>query len=231
MPHFLRYSPASLNLSNRNLCRSSVSRQMPPAIASTTPSPVAPPIRNMISSWYFTASPGSTPDKICPVIMPGSEITPVAAIALMIGVMPAICEELAFRGFILSGLRRMQNKWLAVLISSLFFGIAHQMLQQSIAAFAVGLLIGYIAIQTNSIIPCMVYHLVHNSLPVLVVSYLEEFGAIRGIVEIRNDSLFYDWPLVSVCFAGVIVCLWRFQNRELVSYGEDTTLEPQVVGA
>ena len=58
------------------------------------------------------------------------------SLLLMVAVLPAICEELAFRGFVLSGLRRMKNTTLAILVSSLLFGIAHQMLQQSIAAFA-----------------------------------------------------------------------------------------------
>ena len=136
------------------------------------------------------------------------------SLLIMMAVLPAICEELAFRGFMLSGLRRMKNKWLAVLVSSLFFGIAHQMLQQSIAAFAIGMLIGYIAIQTNSIFPCMLYHLIHNSLPLVVANWISESNGIRGLVEVRNESLFYGWPLVSVCIAAAIVILWRFQNRD-----------------
>ncbi len=61
------------NRSSRSRWRSSVSRQMPPAIDSTTPSPVAPAITKMISSWYFTASAGSTPERICPVIIHGAD--------------------------------------------------------------------------------------------------------------------------------------------------------------
>lgn len=131
---------------------------------------------------------------------------------LMVAVLPAICEELAFRGFILSGLRRMKNQWLAILVSALFFGIAHQMLQQSIAAFLVGLLIGYLSIQTNSIFPCMVYHLIHNSLPLLTASWLGQYGGLTGIAELQEDALFYGWPLVSICIASVIVILLRFQS-------------------
>ncbi len=129
---------------------------------------------------------------------------------LMIAVLPAICEELAFRGFILSGLRRMNNKWLAILISSLLFGIAHQMLQQSISAFLVGMLIGYISIQANSILPCMLYHLIHNSLPLLVASWLGEFGGFVGLAELSDDGLHYGWPLVSICIAAAIMILIRF---------------------
>lgn len=132
---------------------------------------------------------------------------------LMVAVLPAICEELAFRGFILSGLRRMKSQWLAIVVSALFFGIAHQMLQQSIAAFLVGLLIGYLSIRTNSIFPCMVYHLIHNSLPLLTASWLGEYGGLAGIAELHEESLFYGWPLVSICIASVIVILLRLQSN------------------
>lgn len=134
------------------------------------------------------------------------------ALLLMVAVLPSICEELAFRGFLLSGLRRMKNTTLAILVSSLFFGIAHQLLQQSIAAFVVGMMIGYMSIQTKSIFPCMLYHLIHNSLPLLAASWIGETGGIRGLVELQDGMLRYEWPLVSVCIAAAIVLLWRFQS-------------------
>ena len=137
----------------------------------------------------------------------------VYMLLLMMAVLPAICEELAFRGFILSGLRRLNNKWLAILVSSLFFGIAHQLLQQSISAFVVGLLIGYIAVQTKSIFPCMIYHLIHNSLPLLAANWVAGSGGIRDLIEIRGDALYYGWPLVGVCVVASIVILWRFEDH------------------
>ena len=134
------------------------------------------------------------------------------ALLLMMAVMPAICEELAFRGFILSGLRRMKNTTLALLVSSLFFGIAHMMLQQSIPAFAVGMLIGYVSIKTKSIFPCMLYHLIHNSLPLLTVSWIGETGGFAGLVQLQDGMLRYEWPIVSISIAAVIALIWRLQG-------------------
>src|ERR1043166_2110897 len=45
-----------------------------------------PAIRNITSIWYFTASPGGTPPRICPVIMPGKENRPVADMELIVGI-------------------------------------------------------------------------------------------------------------------------------------------------
>ena len=57
--------------------------------AANVPSPVPPPIRKMIKIWYLTASTGSTPAKIWPVIIPGSDTSPAAAMLLMVGINPA----------------------------------------------------------------------------------------------------------------------------------------------
>lgn len=93
---------------------------------------------------------------------------PLWQVLVLIALAPAVCEELAFRGFILSGLRRKGHRWGAIALSSAFFGLAHFMLQQSLAAAVVGLVLGFLAIQTGSILPCMVYHFTHNALTVLL---------------------------------------------------------------
>jgi len=90
---------------------------------------------------------------------------------LLIAVLPAICEELAFRGFILSGLRRLGHKWWAVVLSSIFFGMAHTVLQQSLAAAVVGVAIGYLAVQTGSLVPCILFHMTYNGLNVLLIQW------------------------------------------------------------
>ena len=46
-------------------------------------------------------------------------------LVLVIAVLPAICEELAFRGFILSGFRHLGHKWRAIVFSAVFFGLTH----------------------------------------------------------------------------------------------------------
>src|SRR5262249_47293522 len=71
---------------------------------------------------------------------------------LLLATLPAVCEELAFRGFILSGLRRLGSKRWAIGLAAIFFGMAHGIIQQSISATALGLVIGYIAVQTGSLI-------------------------------------------------------------------------------
>ncbi|MDX1945583.1 MAG: ABC transporter permease subunit/CPBP intramembrane protease [Pirellulaceae bacterium] len=94
--------------------------------------------------------------------------TPLWQVLLVMALAPAICEELAFRGFILSGLRRIGHKWGAIALAALFFGMAHGILQQSLSAWVVGIVIGYIAVKTGSLWPGVLYHFVHNGLGMLL---------------------------------------------------------------
>ena len=67
-----------------------------------------------------------------------------------------------------SGLRRSGHTWAAIAVASIFFGIAHGILQQSLAASIVGIVLGYLAVRTGSLAPCVAYHFVHNSLSLLL---------------------------------------------------------------
>ncbi len=110
----------------------------------------------------------------------------------LFAIAPAICEELAFRGFILSGLRHTGNKWRAILISSLFFGVTHGVLQQSIVASIFGMILGYIAIQSGSIFPCMAFHAVHNAMGLVATEYVpwivEQYPDLGWAFEQITDS-------------------------------------------
>jgi sodium transport system permease protein len=93
---------------------------------------------------------------------------PIWAVLAAVALVPAVCEELAFRGFILSGLRRLGRRRRAVLISSLFFAVTHMIFQQSVGAFVVGLVLGYLAVQTGSLLSCVLFHATHNGLTLLL---------------------------------------------------------------
>ncbi|MEM9643672.1 MAG: ABC transporter permease subunit/CPBP intramembrane protease [Planctomycetota bacterium] len=87
-------------------------------------------------------------------------------VVLLMAFVPAICEELAFRGFIFGGLVRGNGKLRAVLVTAVMFGISHGVLQQSIAATCMGLLLGWVALKTGSVIPGMLIHFANNMLSV-----------------------------------------------------------------
>ncbi len=131
------------------------------------------------------------------------------AILLVMAVVPAIVEELSFRGFILSGLERLRNKWQAILLASLFFGMAHSFIQQSIVTGFVGLILGVVAVQTRSIIPCMIYHVTHNSLTLILSmispARIESSPLLRNVVHSPDGNGFEYTTFATVAMAVIAV--------------------------
>lgn len=136
------------------------------------------------------------------------------AVVLVLALLPAVCEELAFRGFVLSGLRQLGGKWRAVLISAVFFGVAHGMLQQSIMAFFTGVVIGFVAVQTGSLWACIVYHFVHNALLVVMAATISEawYTAtpwLRFAFRPVDNGFGYHWWVTAVsAVLAMAILLW-----------------------
>lgn len=89
---------------------------------------------------------------------------PLWYIILLLGILPAICEELAYRGFIFGGLLKQQGLLRAIVVSALLFGFTHAILQQSISASVMGLILGFIAWRTGGVICTIIVHAISNSL-------------------------------------------------------------------
>ncbi len=84
---------------------------------------------------------------------------------LVISLSAGICEEVFFRGFVLSGYERLGKKK-AVVISAILFGIFHFNLYNLAGPIVLGLIFGYLVIETNSIYAGMIGHIVNNGFAV-----------------------------------------------------------------
>jgi sodium transport system permease protein len=136
---------------------------------------------------------------------------PLTAVILVLAVIPAICEEIAFRGFIFNGLRQKGAGARAVLVTAVLFGMSHGMLQQSLAATLMGLLLGWITLRSGSLLPALVVHAINNTLSV----GLGRADQLRGawaeyVFDFTAETTRYSvaWTLIA---AGVAIsCLLYF---------------------
>jgi sodium transport system permease protein len=149
---------------------------------------------------------------------------------VLVAVLPAICEELAFRGFILSGLRHLGHRWRAIVISALFFGITHQLLQQSIIAAAVGAVIGYVAVQTGSIFPGMLFHMAHNGLMILYSQInsdlVDRYPALNWLVDQTEPGVFtYHAAVVGVAALMAVLTTLYFARLTPSNSAEEVLQE------
>ena len=132
---------------------------------------------------------------------------PTWLLLLVFAVTPAICEELAFRGFILSGLARGGRLAIAVGISSIMFGIIHMIPQQAFNAALLGLILGLLAIYSRSLFPAMAFHFCNNA---IATFHAGEGGTIvaDGVFFSRDPDGFlrYEAPLLILCaIAGILM--------------------------
>ena len=93
---------------------------------------------------------------------------------LALCVMPAIAEELLFRGAF-QGLMRPCGSAAAIFAPALLFGVLHLDLAQGLTAFACGVFLGWLAERSGSILPGMLLHLVNNTLAFLTM-YLRYYA-------------------------------------------------------
>ncbi len=96
---------------------------------------------------------------------------PIWAIIFILAVLPAIGEELMFRGFILGSLKGRQKILTAMILSSAVFGLYHMSLVKLIPTAFLGFLLAALAIGNESIIPAMLMHFLNNLTSVLIVKY------------------------------------------------------------
>lgn len=79
-----------------------------------------------------------------------------------IAIVPPIIEEFIFRGAILGTLRKHGDAF-AIIVSAVLFGFMHANFTQTPVTFLTGLILGYLTVKTNSIIPAIILHFVNNA--------------------------------------------------------------------
>jgi len=107
--------------------------------------------------------------------------------AIAVGLLPALCEEILFRGFILSGLGAMTGKWRAIALTAVLFGVLHRDPARIPLTGAVGLALGYVAWETRSLIlPAVMHGLYNLSLVFLsrIAASALETGATEGVTPV-----------------------------------------------
>ena len=146
-----------------------------------------------VSAVYLTGSGGSGSD-------PETEGMLIFAILYLIGVavLPAVAEEMLYRGVIMQGLLEW-GKVPAILVSSVMFSFMHGSFNQMLYQFLVGVAIATVVVETRNYAVGSVMHFANNALAGLV-----------GLMDMLPDTLRSPKVyFVYVAFACVlaVVCL------------------------
>lgn len=124
---------------------------------------------------------------------------------LVVAVVPAVCEEIFFRGAIQPIFCRVAgNSHLGIWITALIFSLIHMQLEGLLPRLALGALLGYMYHYSRSLSMPILAHGMNNALGVL--SY---FAATRLEMEteVESSMIFDHWYLLVLSIIGVALML------------------------
>lgn len=107
--------------------------------------------------------------KMIGSIMSGDQA--IWIVILHVSVVPAICEETLYRGYVLSAFQKSWGIWPAIMVSGLFFGMYHVQLSNLLPLASLGMLFAYVAWTSKSIYPAIVIHFINNAGTVIIGKY------------------------------------------------------------
>jgi len=144
-------------------------------------------------------------------MLSGTSLSVLCANLLAIAVVPAVCEELLFRGVLLSWLKNsFHRKHLAVWLSAVVFSAFHVQFFGFFPRMLLGVYLGYLYLWSGSLWTPIIAHFLNNAVAV-VAAFFYNIGYISVNYEEFGNGGEQIWAVVlSFCVTGgLIVVLWR----------------------
>ncbi len=149
---------------------------------------------------------------------------------VILALVPALWEELAFRGLMLTNLQQRHHRWTAIVTTALFFGLFHisnlllrdfdQVIMEMTMAAAVSIGWGYAVVKTGSVVPGIVSHYCMNVFIELLLA--PELSDSAGAAIFGSLTIAY--PILTV------VAVWLLGRRHRAATPTSEFL-PRRVGA
>ena len=183
------------------------------------------PMMNLID--YLFETKGYAPDDTIPLQAEMTSSFKYFGIGLVVyALLPAIAEELAFRGVMQRALQTKYSGFVAIFFSTLLFVLLHGSLQQTVYQLIVGIMLGYLACVGGSVIYSIILHFLNNAL-VLV------FGCFDIVAYLSKDNMVYYnifsmiFPvcifLLGVVLVGILFWVLKYlRNKNFFRYESKT---------
>lgn len=108
-------------------------------------------------------------ENASPLALDDPSLAATLTLSLLVSIVPAVVEELFFRGYMQ---RRLLQRWspqVAIGVTSVLFALVHMdSLHHMIAVLPLGILLGIVAYRTRSVWPSVLLHMLHNAAACIV---------------------------------------------------------------
>ena len=143
------------------------------------------------------------------ILLTAHSLPALIALLAVIGITPAICEEVFFRGYVQRTLERVMG-WKSVVLTGVLFGLFHL---QPIGLFTLsilGILFGFYFYGSRSLVPGMVAHFTNNA----IVVYLYYAKPVIGGVSLGTTSQIpVGWMPASIAFSAACIAMFHVHTR------------------
>ncbi len=146
-----------------------------------------------------------------------------ALVLCSLAVLPAMFEELFFRGFLLSAFRQRMSGTQAVLWSALAFGVFHVIVRDALAverflpSFFLGLVLGAVCVRSGSLFPGILLHVLHNGLLTSLAYWKDEVTNTLPVDIVTGTHLPPLWLLSAGALAAAGFAVLYFLPRSVPS--------------
>lgn len=132
---------------------------------------------------------------------------------LVIALIPALGEELTFRGVLQQSLtRHMKNPHVAIWLSAFIFSFIHFQFYGFLPRMFLGVLLGYLFYITGSLWTSIAMHFVNNGTAVMLY-YLNNKGIIHVDVE-HFGAMENPWLIATSAVVTVGLIVWGWKQKE-----------------
>lgn len=142
---------------------------------------------------------------------------PAVVLILVVALMPAIGEELLFRGFVMGTLKNKCTGVIAVLVTTLLFAAYHMSLIKMFTIGIIGFGLTYAAYKSGSIVTSMCMHFLNNLLSVLITKYPKQMQHVLPVLfkeSLSASDLLLMIAVILICAAlGLLLLGCRKKKR------------------
>lgn len=139
------------------------------------------------------------------IALPSMDGFGFVGVLVVVALLPAIFEEIMFRGILLGGLKNF-GKVGAILLCGALFSLYHQNPAQTLYQFCCGVAFALIAVRSGSVLPTMLAHYFNNAF----ILALTKFGVESFMAPVTVVVLL----LSPICLIGSLVWLFAFDKKK-----------------
>ena len=136
-----------------------------------------------LQDWMETTEAQAS--KITKLLLGSTGVSDLLINLIVIAIIPAIGEELLFRGVIQKLFTELANsKGFAVILTAVLFSALHMQFFGFFPRFALGVLLGYLYVWSGSLWVPITAHFINNAMAVILTGYME-----RGMINFNPDTI------------------------------------------